>query len=273
MGIKHLRIRNKGEKKMEPGKQMELKNAALPVIAHDVGAWGTAPQLSTQDIKLPVLQAVQAMSDSAKAGKAKEGDFFDSSSARVIGNINDGLEIIPIHMNIVWHIFHYDKKAKKYLWNSKTPLETNPSSSNYNDKWKYEEVISVDGTPTEIKRERHMEFFVIVPKGDSSLPYQLTFKVTSIKAGKQLATQMYIENAAAGLVPPARAFILGGHIDKNDKGSFSVMDIKPSRNSTESEIASAFKWYKLILAGAVQVAEVKEEDISKPETGVETGEF
>ena len=265
---------------METSKQVAKKEVAkheavknLPAVSQDVTAWGQAPQLSTQDIKLPVLQLVQAMSESAKQGKAREGDFFDTSSDRVIGNIKDGLEIVPIHMNIMWHILHYDKKMKKYVWASKTPLETNPTHKNYNDKWKYDETISVDGVATEIKRERRMEFFVLIPSGDSTLPYHLTFKVTSIKAGKQLATQMYVENADAGLVPPARAFILGGHSDKNDKGSFSVMDIKPSRNSSSEEIATAFKWYKLILAGAVQVADVKEEEITKPETGSETGEF
>lgn len=259
---------------METSKAVAKKEKALPpAVAQNLSEWGQAPQLSTQDIKLPVLQLVQAMSESAKQGKAREGDFFDTSSDRVIGNIKDGLEIIPIHMNIMWHILHYDKKQKKYIWTAKTPLETNPSKPNYNDKWKYEETIPVDGVQTEVRRERRMEYFVLIPSGDSTLPYHLTFKVTSIKAGKQLATQMYVENANAQLPPPARAFILGGHSDKNDKGSFSVMDIKPSRNSSSEEIATAFKWYKLILAGAVQVADVKEEEITKVETGSETGEF
>jgi len=249
------------------------KKEALPAIASDQAAWGPAPQLSAQDIKLPVLMLCQAMSDAVKLKKAKEGDFFDTSSDRAIGNVESGLEIIPIHMQVMWHIFHYDKKAKKYAWAEKFPLETNPGSANYNDKLKYEEVIKVDGAPVEVKRERRLEFYVLIPKGDSSLPYHLTFKVTSIKAGKQLATQMYVENQNAGLVPPARAFNLCGHIESNDKGSFVVLDVKPARNSTAEEIAAAFKWYKLILAGAVQVTQVDEDTTQKVDTGAETGEF
>jgi len=254
-------------------KEMAIKKEALPAIASDQAAWGPTPQLSAQDIRLPVLMLTQAMSDAAKLGKAKEGDFYDTSSERAIGNITNGLEIIPIHMEVMWHIFHYDKKQKKYLWASKVALETNPRTVSYNDKWKYEEVVQVEGVPIEVKRERRLEFYVLVPKGDSKLPYHLTFKVTSIKAGKQLATQMYVENQNAGLVPPARAFTLGGHTDKNDKGSFVVMDIKPSRNSTEGEIATAFKWYKLILAGAVQIASVEEESVASKENTEETGQF
>lgn len=258
---------------METTKAVAEKKSNLPANATDTAGWGPAPQLSAQDIKLPILQLVQTMSEAAKQKIATEGDFVDSSSNKVIGNIEKGVEIIPIHMNIVWHIFHYDKKQKKYIWAEKVALDTNPSSPGYNDKWKYEEVVQIDGVATEVKRERRMEFFVLVPKGDSTLPYHLTFKVTSIKAGKQLATQMYVENANAGLVPPARAFILGGHIDSNDKGSFVVLDVKPSRNSTQEEIASAFKWYKLIMAGAVQAAPVDEETTQKVDAGSETGEF
>lgn len=244
-------------------KEVATKTDKPLAEAQNMGDWGNRPEITSSDIRLPILLFQQSMSKAVKAKKAVEGDFLDSNTERVLGSIEKPLEFVPIHLQIMWHIFHFDKKSKKWLWASKHPLVTNPTSPDYNDKWKYEDLAMVDGVETQIKRERRMEFFVLIPKGDSKLPYQLTFKVTSIRAGKQLATQMYVENEAAGLIPPARAFWLAGHLDSNDKGSFAVLDVKPSRNSTAEEIAMATKWYKLILAGQVRTAEVDEaEDLN-----------
>jgi hypothetical protein len=103
-----------------------------------------------------------------------------------------------------------------------------------------------------------MDFFVLIPeeiqKGES-LPYVLSFRRTSLKAGQKLATQMFIRNAAANKIPPATIVLVSGKDTENDSGTFVVQDIAPSRPSTDQEMAEAFKWFKIVQAGQVKVDE------------------
>lgn len=216
---------------------------------NDVSAW-QVPEMSAQDITLPKLLVMQKMSEAVDEKKAKEGDFIDSLSGKVLGNITDKpLYFVPIHMQIVWYIFEYDKKKKEWNYTAQFPLVTNPNSKEYNDKWKFEE--EVNGVET--RRERRMLFYVLNCAEPKGLPYVLTFKVTSARTGKNLATQMYTKNISMGLIPPARAFKLTGKSESNDKGTFIVPQVEEYRMSSQEEIAQATHWYKTILGGTVKI--------------------
>ena len=74
---------------------------------------------------------------------------------------------------------------------------------------------------------------------------------------------MFVRNAAAGKVPPAFVMNLKGRKDKNDKGTFIVLETSPNRESSQEEIASAFQWYKTVNQGGVKVHEESKEKSSE----------
>jgi len=65
---------------------------------------------------------------------------------------------------------------------------------------------------------------------------------------------MYVRNKAAGLVPPAYVMELGGKKDKNDKGTFAVMEVKPLEKTSDDLISECLNWYKVIKSGNTKVA-------------------
>lgn len=225
-------------KKQEVAKQ-ESKEVAM---SQDMGAWG-APQVSSQDIVIPKILCMQGLSQLVSDEKAKMGDFVDNMNEEVIGNYKSKpVEFIPFHMEkilIVSKLIGNDYKFER--------IEKVDAS---NENMAYE--LEIGGE--KFKNEYCMNFYVLRPE-DPSLPYIISFKGMSRKAGKILATQMYVKNAAAGKIPPAYVMELSGTKESNDKGTFIVLNTKSTRESSADERQAAFNWYKTVNAGGVKVHE------------------
>ena len=208
--------------------------------AYDLDAFGSGP-LATDDIVIPKVLIMQGLSKQVADGKAKLGDLVDSLSGEVIGNIEDApLEFVPFHLEKVWIVS--EKKGNRYFFSHIEPV----TAINENKKW--EEV--VDGK--EMKNEKSFNFYAILPS-DPSIPYVIQFKSTSLKAGKELATQMFVKNRAAGKVPPAKVMALAGTKVSNDKGTFAVTKTNIVRDSEAGEIGTCLEWYTTIKGGAAKV--------------------
>ena len=204
-------------------------------------AWGT-PTVSSKDIIIPKILCMQGLSELVMDDDhpAKMGDFVDSMTNEIIGDYNKKpVAFIPFHLHKVWIIskktgsdFEFDRIEDV------TPM---------NEGKPWTEVIN----GVEYKNEYTMNFYVLRPE-DMSLPYIISFKGMSGKAGKILSTQMFVRNAAAGKIPPAYVMELSGSKDKNDKGTFITLATKVSRESTSAEVEAAFTWFKTVQAGQVK---------------------
>ena len=222
------------------------QESAVSTNLTDMGAWGT-PTVSSKDIVIPKILCMQGLSELVMDDDhpAKMGDFVDSMTNEIIGDYNKKpVEFIPFHLQKVWIIskksgndFEFDRIEDV------TPM---------NEGKPYTEVI--DGV--EYKNEYTMNFYVLRPE-DMSLPYIISFKGMSGKAGKILSTQMYVRNAAAGKIPPAYVMELSGSKDKNDKGTFITLATKVCRESTPQEVKTAFSWFKTVNAGATKSHETQ----------------
>lgn len=233
-------------------KKQEVAKQESNVPAMTQADWGT-PQVSSQDIVIPKILCMQGLSELVADDKAKMGDFVDNMTSEVIGNYKDKpVEFIPFHMEKIMIISK--KVGADFQFDSIVPVTAE------NENAPYEEEI---GGET-FKNEQAMNFYVLLPE-DMSLPYIISFKGTSRKSGKILATQMYVRNAAAGKIPPAYVMELSGRKDKNDKGQFIVLETKPSRLSTNEEVASAFQWYKTVNAGGVKAHEESNTQAQEPQ--------
>lgn len=225
---------------------VEAGSTAL-AVSQNLDDWGQG-DISSRDLIIPKILAMQGLSDLVTEGKAKIGDFVDSVAGTVLGSIEKPLEFIPFHMEKVWIISKRKKGESKYEFDRYEAVTAQ------NQDYPFEETVGEE----EIKYEYTLQFYVLLPS-DTSMPYVLSFKSTSLRSGKVLSTQMYIRNRAAGLVPPAYVIELGGKKEKNDKGTFVVMDVKPKSKTPDALISECLNWLKVIKSGAHKVAAEKPE--------------
>ena len=111
-----------------------------------------------------------------------------------------------------------------------------------NEAWQFEEVVA----GKLVKRMKGINYYVLLVsdiEAGEAFPYILTFRSTSFNAGKKLAThlaklRMFKQPSAA------QVFALSATREKNDKGTFMVLNVAPSRKATEVEKAAAYQWYQ-----------------------------
>lgn len=211
-------------------------------VAVAADAFGSG-DLSSEDIVIPKILVMQGLSKLVTDGAAKFGDFVENMSSEVIGHITDKpLEFIPFHRERLWIVSK--KKGSRFEFDHIEPC----NSINENKKW-----YDTDGKD-EIKNEKAFNYYCILPS-DPSIPYVIQFKSTSLKSGKELATQMYVKNKADGLLPPSKKMELWGDKVSNDKGTFAVLKWRLVGETSDDEIQNCLQWYNTINAGGTKVEE------------------
>jgi len=233
-------------------------------------------QVTSQDIIIPKVLAMQMMSKKVIDDEASFGEFRDSLENELLGSIKQPMEFLPFHMEKVWIEYVLQpaptpgqQPKKKYL--RTLPIITDPSSPDYNDNWRYE-------GENNIVRDRVMNFFCLLPSQLElgGMPYIISCRRTSLRAGKKLATQMFVKNMMAKKEPYAVVFDLLAEKTSNDQGTFVVLDVKPKRQATAEEKAAVEGWMKMIAGGAVKIdnSDVEEEtDVVGAPIDVDTKEF
>lgn len=214
-------------------------------------AFGAGPMTSS-DIVIPKILAMQGLSKLVIDGKARFGDLVDSLSGEVISDIEKGVEFIPFHVEKVWIISK---------WNgSKFEFERYEDVNADNENKPWEEDIQ-EG---KFKNEKTFNFYCIRPD-DMSLPVIVSLKGTSVKTGKELMTQMYVKNRAEGKVPPAKVMKLTGIKQTNDKGTFVVLKTAVVRDSSTEEINKCLEWFRLVSSGKTKADDSEAQETSTPD--------
>jgi len=208
--------------------------------------WGANEQFSPKDLVIPRILAMQGMSEFVTEGKAKFGDMIESMGEKVLGSFEKSFEITPFKMEKWWRIETPDGKELKRM----IPVVSDPTSEEYNENMPYE---GVDPEFGECRRVLAYNFYVLL--AGEAMPYMVQFKSTSAKAGKKLATQMFVKNRMANKSPAGTTFSLSVSKQQNDHGTFSVFDVSISRDTTKEEEAEALKWFKMFKTTTVKVHE------------------
>lgn len=217
-------------------------------------SWG-APSITAQDMVIPKILPLQYMSEKVMNKEGEYGEFRDTLSNQKFGDLTTPFEVIPFMLQKKWIEFEMIPQkggGSKREFSQIVMIQDNPAVAGFNDDLPLREE---DGSK---ERDRVMDFFVLIPdevKAGAATPYVLSFRRTSLKAGKNMATQMYVRNAAASKVPPATVMKISGVDTSNDDGSYVVQNCVPSRPSTEEEVAAAFKWFKIIKQNGAKVDE------------------
>lgn len=246
-----------------------LAKAKESSVATDLAAWGPAPKLSSKDVVIPRILCMQAMSKPVVNGEAKFGEFRDSFG-KLLGDEANPLEFIPFHHEHVFVVMREDKGQFKFH-------KIVPVTPENDDQ---EFIVEIDGADE--KWYRTTNVYCLLPgevAEGNSLPYLLSFRSSSSRAGREVYTQMYVMNRKDGIVPPGRTLTLLSEKTKNDKGTFSIMKVKVTRDSTPEEVGACLNWFKTIQSGKTRIdtsdieAEVGETSGSAQSEAPDSGDY
>jgi len=198
------------------------------------------PVIEAEDLIIPRILAMAGTSKLVQEGVAKVGEFRESMNGEIIGTIDKPFEFIPFKFEKLYFTQTMTKKFVRVESYSKDmPREFT------DDKF------------GECFRMPLYQFFVLLP-GNMAMPFILSFKSTSEKAGKKLFNQMFIHNQLNQLNPAAKVCSMGGKWVENDLGKFIVADVKAVRNSTEDELINASKWASTLNVTKAKADEMEE---------------
>lgn len=209
------------------------------MVAPDLGEWGDEG-VSSKDIVLPRLWLMQALSQYVEEGKAQAGDMVNSLTGDVIAKSGSAVQFVPFKHEKFW--FSYSLASGKPELIGVEPV----TSTNVN------RVTEQELNGVKIQHQYAIRVYGLV-EGEA-LPVAVTFKSTSLRAGKQLLTEIYVKNKMAGKSPAARYMELGAKKEKNDKGVFYVFTCKSGGDVPVALQQDALNWYKTLDNSSFQVA-------------------
>lgn len=224
-------------------------------------------QVSSKDLKIPKILLMQAMSKFVNEdGTAKAGDLVNSVTGEVYGSVREKdykpIKIVPIHMFKQWVV--HEKIGNELEYREMLPVT--PS----NEDWRWE---FTDESGREYKRTFCTNFYVLLEKdigNPLAVPHVLTYRNTSSKGAAALTNHFALCKAAQAAkqfrVPMGKWFEVGGKGEKNDKGSFFVMNAKELSDTTPEIIKQAFDWYKLVSKSQHKDVDQSEFVTSEPST-------
>ena len=205
--------------------------------------------LTAEDVMIPKVLLMQALSQLVSDDKAKAGEFVHSLDENVLGK---EVEFYVIGLFKTLLTFENDEYIK-----------TEPLTPQ-NTGLPYEEVMP---NGVNVNRRKSLNYYVILKKDIEEMeafPHVISFKGTSHKTGKKLGTQlMMLEEFGAETY--AKSFKLSSKKEKNDKGTFFVMDIAKGVKTSDSEQEICKRWADRLGSMSVQVHDDAEE-VDKPAT-------
>jgi hypothetical protein len=214
--------------------------SALPAaVTNNLADWG-GQNITSKDIVIPKVLAMQGLSKQVTEGVAKFGEFRDSLNSKVLGDLSNPIEFVPFFLEKVWVVFEEKNGTMKFV--KTIPIDAE------NEGYPYEETLN----GVKIRRDRTMNFYVLLTKDlaeGNAIPHIISFRRTSMRAGQKLVTTMYVKNMKAGGTPASMVLELKGTKQSNDKGTFVVLDVVEKRASTHAEITEAFTWVKAVQGG------------------------
>lgn len=194
--------------------------------------------VSAQDMVVPRLLLMQNTSEAVGDDKAKLGDIINSQTEEVLGGIGAPVEIIPLGIYKTWRVMDCAKPNTQPEYVREEPMTT----ANEKDEWEFQE----DGKA--MRRDYTLNFFVLLKSevdADEAFPCVLTFRRTSVKAGKQLATHLF-KRAALRKTPYSQTVKIGVRKDKYETNTYAIFDVQKGEATDAKGIAAAEQWLPMI---------------------------
>jgi hypothetical protein len=207
-------------------------------------AWG-ADEVEATDIRIPRILLQQSQSELVAERKAQSGDIIETSMNMKLGDDKTPIKIVPIHIFKDWKI--------EKMVNGKYEYYTREDYTVANSNRPREEVINGE----QIRNVLGINVLCMLDKDledPSALPHIVTFRMTGMNAGKDIAT---LGVRAKSVNKPVANYTieLGCDFTKNDKGNFFQYRVKGvSQTRNFAEVAPRlFGWYQTFKSGAAKV--------------------
>lgn len=243
---------------MSKKKQELVEQKSSEVAAYEqADEWGQDTDFSAQDMVISKILPMQGLSKLVTDRKAQLGEFRDSVNGTLMGSIDEPMEFIPFKVDKLW--------VKTITSKGKTSFEGIEPITRDNENAPREEQLA---NGDYLHRDYTYYVYCLLPKDVEEgqvIPYIISLKRTSIKAGKKVMTQMFVRNKMAGKTPASWVMQLTGKLTSNDKGTFVVLDVNTMHRPTSNEeLSAAFDMFKLIKQGDTKIDHSDEGGQDKP---------
>jgi len=250
----------------EKKKEIVKQTAAVEVPGYLKSESGKGlEEVGTEDLLLPRLKLLQALSPEVVEEGVPAGEFFHSLTKKGMGNSVDIIPLYHFKSRIRWRsrdagggIICFSADGKSYSFNyaeEEAPsLCANCKMSNWNNK--------AEGKDRQPACTLYYNFVVLM------LPdYQmigLSFSKTSISAARKLITMVKYMGGNLDLF--ARKYTLSSKLVKKKEFTFFAADFKSKGFVTEKEYGLASKLYEGVSKRPVIIETEEESKVSKDET-------
>lgn len=239
--------------------KVEAEAHALANPMEEFEVWG-AENVESRDLRIPRLYLMQPMSELVGEGKAQPSEVISSVTSEVIVPKNGQISFVPIYMFKDWQITQ--KVGNKFEYLCIEPY----TPTNAGRPWDFE----IGGVAHQANQG--FNFLVMLEKDlgqPGSLPYMLTLRRSSFKAGQDISLKLQ-QATIAKLPACAMTIQLAVKQGKKDKGLHFVYSLeKSSPTPNLRDVVNQLKpWYDMIKQGTGVVvdeekpAEATEETIN-----------
>jgi len=231
-----------------------VESTELSTDVNDLSQWGLEENhIDSKDVVLPRLWLMQGLSKLvAEDEKANAGDIVNSLSEEVLAPVGEWLKIVPVKFEKLWFIMEKSDEKPELL----AIEQVTPKNASREREGMFE------GKACSFQYA--LRFYVLVE--NEELPAVVTFKATSLRAGKQLLTEAYVKNLKAGKNPASRYIALSSAKQKNDKGVFHVFTVKGMEETSPEIQKEALTWVKTLKNDEPKIAGGETEPRSRTET-------
>lgn len=238
--------------KKETTAMVVKEKTSMSIVNADMGF----ENFTADDMVIPRLRLLQPMSDSVVAGDAKPGEFQDSLT---LDNLGTQVEVVLLKMQNGAVMFaDKDSGEEGVVCRSMNGIES--MDGNKCSDCPYGEYHLKDWNGENPPKCSTTKDFTVVTRkslsGEENRPMMLTFRRTSFKTGKSLATMAMFTGKHISATP----YIMYSEKGKSAKGAHFVIKAKKSPTPlTEDEVQSALNWARVVRMADVKVHETVEE--------------
>jgi len=236
-----------------------LNNANLPIEVVSAGAGNEL--ILASEILIPRLLLMQGLSEFVSSGDARSGDFIKSLTKEKVGDAKTPVQFIPLTYTTNWALseqvgnkFEYRMNEPLTAANVNLPFEYDVNGV----KWRRAKTVNLYALlPSDIVKEKEAMEEALktggLPDPDTALmPVLITFRITSYKAGQKVLTH-FARCAKFNVRGYVSTLSLTCTQEKNDKGTFYVMDVSQSGSTEKSFLPTCEEWYKTLTGGAANI--------------------
>lgn len=223
----------------------EATDVALSQARQDMG-------VSAKDLLLPKLYLMQNTSEAVGEELAKLGDIVTDENV-VVGGLTNPIEIVPLKLSKSLMTYEIGGTSPKFV--RKEVLTPALEALDWEGVEK-----NKDGQEIPIRRIICFDFCVLLKKDllTEAFPTVITFKRTSLMAGKKLASHIF-KLMALGKLPYSKSIELTVKKDKKDTNTYAVFQLGVSKVLSPDEMTVVETWNKILRESNVVVDDREEE--------------